>query len=127
MAMFNPIASTVAGNTGTQSISDESLSADLDTYQELEGYNLVDGSVTVEYDNGTGYQTATEGTDYDLALENGTVKPLSSGSIDQGDPLRVTYDYQVTDGTTTTIVRLIPLFTALMVLGLFAFKVQQGM
>lgn len=127
MAMFNPIASTVYGSTGTQAIQNESLSADLDTYQDLEGFNIVDGSTTVEYDNGTAWNTATEGTDYELALENGTIKPLSSGAIDQGDPLRVSYDYQVTSGTTTTIVQLVPLFVALMVLGLFAFKVQQGM
>lgn len=127
MAMFNPIASTVYGSTGTQAIQNESLSADLDTYQELEGFNIVDGSTTVEYDNGTAWNTATEGTDYELALENGTVKPLSGGAIDQGDPLRVSYDYQVTSGTTTTIVQLVPLFVALMVLGLFAFKVQKGM
>lgn len=124
MSMFAPIAGLVAGVQGTQSVANEQVTAANDDYVDLDGWDVHEDSETVEFKDGSGsWVTATEGTDYEMAYGNGSVKAVSSGAIDDGDTLRVSYDYRATEGTTAMVIGLVPLFLGLMVLGTFANKI----
>ena len=128
MTMFNPIAGAVTSSSGVQSVTNETVVAEHGNWSELEGYDVEDGSVTVYEPNGSdSYETATEGTDYEVDYSAGAIEALSSGSIGDGDELKVTYDYAATDSTTTTILGLIPMFLGLLVLGVMAAKIQDGL
>lgn len=119
VSMFSPITNVVGSNTGTQSVANESVTADVGNYTDLDGYQLKDGTVNVTDDNGTTY---TEGTDYEIDYDAGKLKPLENGSIADGDTLSVSYDYQAADNTTSTIAGLIPLILTLVGVMLFADK-----
>lgn len=125
-AMFAPIATSVTDNTGTQAIN-ETVTANPGTYQELDGYQITDGSYNVTYDNGTQYVSATEGSDYELAQENGSIKFLSSGNVADGDQAYVHYQYEATSGVTTTLVNLFPMFLGLLLIGTIAGKLSDSL
>lgn len=122
--LFVPIADTVEGNSGTQTVTNESVTADVGNYTELDGYRIDEDSETVY--NASGAEM-TRGTDYEMGYENGSIKALSGGSISDGTTIQVSYDYQATDGTTSTILDLVPLFVALLILGVMAAKIQEAM
>lgn len=123
---FVPLVDTINENTGEIEVNNESFNATLGEAQDLSGFNIVDGTETVEYDPGTGYEAATEGTDYSIDNDAGTVTPLSSGAISEGDDVRVSYTYASTDGTTTVVAGVIPVLVALLLLVPMARKVQEA-
>jgi len=129
--LFMPINAAVNDNVGTQTIENETdgLTADYNTTQDLEGYNIVDGSETVERYNSTSgsWETLTAGTDYQINNEPGSIEILDTSATDAGDDIRVSYDYQATSGATTTVALLVPLFVALLVLVMLAAKVMEMM
>lgn len=127
--LIAPIADVVGDNTGTQTVTNESVQTNFDEVQDLEGYDIDDSSETVYYDNGTAgsYETATEGTDYELYPQNGSIELLSSGNIESGDDVQVTYDYQATGSTTTLIAGFVVTFVVLLILGTVAGKLQEMM
>lgn len=125
--VFTPVVDSVNSNTGDVTVDNETATATLDEYSDLKGFNIDETSETVEYYNGSAWVTATEDTDYEMSYGNGSVKPLSGGDISDGDDMRVTYTYAATDGTTTTVVGMIPLFMALLMLGTLANKIQKGL
>jgi hypothetical protein len=125
--LFTPITTSISENTGNVEVQDETLTATVGEENDLRGYDIDDGTISVEYDNGSGYQTATEGTDYSADLDAGTITPLASGNIDDGAELRVDYDYQATSGSTTTIVGLIPLFMGLIIMVAMYAKMREMM
>lgn len=107
-----PFASVVGGNTGEVGIS-ESVTAEVDTYQDIEGYDIDTSNFTATDSGGT---ELTEGTDYELNATDGSVQFLSSGAVSDGDEVDLEYSYQATSGTTSTITGLLPLFVALLIL-----------
>lgn len=128
VTLFNPIAGAVTSTSGVQTVTNETVVADHGNWSELDGYDVEDGSVTVYEPNGSdSYETATAGDDYEVDYSAGSIQTLSSGSIDDGAELRVSYEYAATDGATTTILEMIPLFLALLVLGVMAGKIQGGL
>lgn len=114
-----PVATTVAESTGTQSVTNESVTASTSEYVQVDGYHLVDGSVTVYGYNQTSdsFELAAEGTDYDVNLEPGEIKANSSSTlIDDGEEIKVSYDYEATDGTTTLVAGfIVTLFLTLLI------------
>lgn len=114
---IGPISTVVTGTTGQQSVTNESLTADVGTFQDLEGYD-VDDSETVYWYNKTSGQneTLTEGTDYEFDYTEGRIKFLSGGSVSSGEDVYVSYDYQATSATVATIGGLVPLFVVLLIL-----------
>lgn len=107
-----PFTTAIAGNTGTVS-EVGNVSADLGNYQDVDGYNIDSATFTATDSGGT---TLTESTDYELNATAGEVKFLSSGSVSDGETIELSYDYQATDGTTSTITDLLPLFVGLLIL-----------
>lgn len=122
--MFTPIADITAGVTDTQQVTNESWSVDVGNYTNLNGVNVESGSVEV-YNSTDDLQT--EGTDYDFDYDRGRVKALSGGSLTDGNTATASYNYSETEGTTNTVVALVPLFAALLILGTLAAKLQEMM
>jgi hypothetical protein len=117
--LLTPVASTVTDNTGTQTVTNTTVTADVGNWSaDLEGYNVVQTSETVYWYNSSSgaNETLTEGTDYEFDYDDARVKPLSGGSVSDGDTLYVSYDYQATSGTVQTVSDLIPMFLVLLIL-----------
>lgn len=123
---FVPITDSINSNTGEIEVDDESFEATIDEAEDLSGYSIVDGSVTVEYDDGTEYVDASEGTDYEIENGPGDLTVLEGGSISEGDDVRVSYTYEATDGTTTVVAGIIPLLVALLLLVPMARRLQEA-
>ena len=117
VSLIGPFINVVGSSSGVQAVENETVTADYDSYVELEGYSIVDGSVRV--DDGAG-ETYSAGADYELNQSAGSIHALSSGNITDGQTIEVSYDYEATSGTTTTIVGLLPMFMALLVLVVMA-------
>lgn len=126
--LIAPIVTSVNDNTGTVSVTNESVTADVGNYVDLDGWDIDSGSETVYYDNNSdgNYDTAAA-SDYTLNESEGTIRADSGGSIDDGAAMLVSYDYQATSGTTTTVVDLIPMFLGLLIMGVLAFRIQRMM
>jgi len=121
VTLFAPISGMVSSSSGSQSVTNETFVADINESVELDGYNVDSGSETVYWYNSTSESYETVDNSYytfhydggDITIENGT-------EISDGDDMKVDYEYQATDGATTDVMLLIPLFVALMVLGALA-------
>jgi hypothetical protein len=125
--LFIPFGSIVGDSTGVQTVDNESFTAEPGTWQELDGYHIVQDSETIAYDDGTGYTNLTQGTDYELNNTAGTVKILESSNVSSGDDVRASYDWEKLDGPADTIVGLLPLFVALLILVSLAVPIMDRM
>jgi len=122
--LVGPLASSVVGNSGVVDTS-ETLTADPGTIQELEGYDITANFTATNQNGGT---TLSEGSDYELYQENGSIKFLTgSANVAGGDSVEAAYEYNATDGITATIADLIPLFAGLLILGTVAVRIRQMM
>lgn len=123
---LTPINTVVTGSTGVQTVTNETVTADVGNYSSVTGYDVESGSEEViRYNESTGQnETLVEGTDYEFDYENARIKPLSGGSVDDGDTLYVSYDYQATSSTVATIGGLVPLFVALLILVTLSNKID---
>lgn len=124
IVVMQPVVGAVNDNTGTVTEA-ENVTADLGNYSDLGGYDVVSGSVVVESSDGT--TTYSQGSDYEVALENGSIKPLSSGTITDGETLNVTYDYQATDSSTTTVLGFVPVMFGVLLFVVVSRGVMGGM
>lgn len=124
---MSPVVSAVNQNTGVQSVTNETVTADYNASADLAGYDVDAGSVTVYGLNETSghYETATEPDDYELRAGPGEVDfNESSTLINEGEDVRVTYDYTATSGTTTLIIGFIPVMLGTLILTVIARGVQ---
>jgi hypothetical protein len=128
--LFGPMVTAVSDNTGTQTVTNETVTADADTYVDLDGFQVVDNSETVwGYNDTSGsYEQAAESTDYEINNTAGTIQALSGSSlIDDGEEMKVSYDYEATTGTTTMVVQYGPTFVAVLLLTVVGMKVTEMM
>jgi len=124
--LFAPITTAVTSNTGVQTVDNKSVTVEsVGEYQQVEGYNVDGSTLTVDWYNSSSssYETLTEGTDYEFNDSDASIKVLTSSDVSDGNELRLTYDYQATSGSTTTVADLIPLFVALLIIGVLAAKI----
>lgn len=121
VVLLNPLNSVVADSTGTTSVANETVTAD-NSFQELQGYDIVNGSVTVNDSDGN---TVDPGN-YTVRHAPGEIRINNSSStvVSDGEQVDVSYDYQATSGSVTTIALLVPLLAVLLVLVLFTGKIQ---
>lgn len=124
-----PISTIVADNSGDVTVDNETVTAQHGEYVDLEGYGIESGSETVYYTNTSDGTTdvATRGSDYEMNYSAGSIQALSTGEIGDGDDVDVSYTYAATDGTTTTVVTMVPMFVALLMLGVMAGKITDAM
>jgi len=130
VVLLGPFVTTVNDYSGSQAITNESVTAETGEYVELDGYDVQSGTVTVYgYNDSSGsYEQASEGTDYEIDLAGGEVKALNGSSlIDDGETMKVTYDYQATSGTVTTVLDLLPLLVGVLILGTVGTYLQNEM
>lgn len=127
--VFVPLNTVVTQNVGSQTVTNETVTASVGEWQDLEGYDLDQNSETVYWYNSTSgsYETLTEGTDYEIRYDSGELKPLSGGTVSDGDELKATYDYQATSPIVTTVVLLVPTLVVLLMLVTAARPVMDGL
>jgi hypothetical protein len=104
--VLQPVVLAANDNTGVQSVANDQITADLGNYSDLGGYDVDKSTVVVEDAGGT--TTYSQGSDYEVATGNGSIKALSSGTISDGQTLNVSYDYQATGGLTETVIGFVP-------------------
>lgn len=115
--LMMPIVDTINANTGEVTVEDDDLTADVGTWQDLDGYSVVSGSETVEYrTNESDSWSTAQTSDYDLDEEAGQIQFTSSGNVSDGDYVSVDYDYEATDGTTSTVLGIVPTLIGLLLL-----------
>lgn len=128
-ALFLPLANAVTDNSGTVPVTNETVSAELDAYVDLSGYQIVSGSETVYGHNDTSGNYETVGSaDYVIDHEGGRIQINSSSTIVQdGETIKVSYDYTAADDQTTQVLNLAPLLFALLMLGVMASYMMDSM
>ena len=124
--MLNPVTTTVNGNTGQQSVTNETHAVDFDEALELRGYDIDPASETVYgYNQTSGSYEVAPDSDYTLADNSGELTLESSSSLfDEGEDVKVSYDYQASDDLTTLVVGFIPLGVGLMIFVGIASRVE---
>lgn len=123
MVFFPAVTNAVGTSTGTQNVTNETVAADVGNYVDLGGYQIDENSETVYAYNDTSgsYEVAQKGTDYEMSYENGSIKALSGSSlIDDGEDVKVTYDYQATGATTTLVAGFVPVMVAVLIFATLA-------
>lgn len=128
--LLGPIVTAVNDNTGVQTVENETVTADIGNYTSLDGWQIDESSEVVYGYNDTSasYEQLTEGTDYEMDYEAGQIKALSGSTIvDDGEDMKVTYDYQSTDDMTTTIIGYGPTFLALLLLTVVGARVTESL
>ena len=120
LTLFTPISGIIDDTTSVTQIQDEEVVASNSSFVQLDGYKIHQDSDLVQYKNATSvWVNASEGTDYEMDYEDGAIKALVNGSIEDGETIRVSYDYKKADGATATILLMVPLFMALVVMVTF--------
>lgn len=124
VVVFGPIATAVQDNVGTQSVTNESVTADLGNEVDLSGYNIDASSVTVY--NAT--DDVVPASEYTINDGPGTINVSStSTSVSDGETIAVSYDYQATTGMVTTIVGYVPELVAVLILAFLGLAIQDHM
>ena len=83
-------------NVASGNVTEEEISAALDAWVPLAHDKIESGSVVVT--DSSGSTTYTEGEDYEVNYRLGMIKALSSGSITDGETLKVDYSYAAKQG-----------------------------
>lgn len=126
--LFLPFVQTVATTTGTQDINNETVTAQHGDAVDLKGYDIDVSSETVYGFNDTSgeYEVASSPSDYSMDYDPGEITVNSSSTLIQdGEDIKVSYTYQATSGTVTTIADLLPLMILVLILGFAAKFVQE--
>lgn len=83
-------------SAGAGTVTDESITAQLDKWVELAQRNLTDGSVVLTTDPaGTTY---VEGTDYEVNYALGMIRAIPTGNISDAEDLLADYAHAAIDG-----------------------------
>jgi len=128
LIFLGPVSAAVADNTGTANDT-ENITVQTGEYVDLGGYDLVDGTVSVERYNATteSFESTTEGTDYELNQSDGSVQALSSGAFSDGETARVGYEYEASGGLASTVAAFVPTMLGLLAFVAVAREVQKEM
>lgn len=115
--LLGPVAGVVHDNTGTQTVTNETVYANYNHTVDLRGYDI-QGSATVwgYNDTSSSYEQATSPADYTLHKGPGTLSFNSSSALIQsGEKVKVTYDYKAAGTITSLVIGFIPLAVGLLI------------
>lgn len=118
VVLLGPVSGVVAQNTGTTSVTNETVYADYNESSDLRGYDINPGSETVYAlnDSSGNYVVASASGNYTLHEGTGAISFNSSSSLIQsGEKVKVSYDYQAAGDLTTLILGFAPLGVALVI------------
>jgi hypothetical protein len=127
---LGPVTKAATENTGAQSVGNESITANVGSVVDLGGFDIDENSETVYGYNDTSgsYEVATAGTDYEMSYQSGGIEVLASSSlIEDGEEVKVSYDYQASGSFTTTIVGFIPVMLGTLVFAKLAMGITKEM
>jgi len=116
--MIGPVSSVVADNTGTTTVTNETVNADYNETVDLRGYDIDENSETVYGFNDTSgsYEVASSPGDYSMVYDSGGIDVNSSSSlIEDGEEVKVSYDYQASGTLATLVIGFIPLAVGLLI------------
>lgn len=117
MLFLQPVITSANDHTGSQDVTNESVTANVDEYVALNGYNIDENSETVYGYNETAdaYEEAVSGTDYDINYDSGSIQALNGSSlIDDGETVKVSYTYQASGATTALVAGFVPIMIVLL-------------
>jgi len=114
--LLTPVVTAVNSNTGTVSVTDENVTAQTGERVDLRGYDIDPATVTVEAYNDTSgsWETTTE---YTLYEQPGEIQfdVTNSTLIQDGETVRVDYDYQATGELTALVAGFVPVGVGLFI------------
>lgn len=116
--LLNPVAGIVDGTTGTQSVTNETVTADYNSSSDLEGYDINTGTVTVYgfNDSSSSYEVAESSGNYTVLEGPGEIEFNSSSTlIDEGEEVKVSYEYTAAGSIATLVIGFIPVAIGLLV------------
>lgn len=125
--MLGPVASVVDANTGTQTITNETVVADYNQSIDLQGYDIDSASETVWglNDSSGNYEQASSPGDYTLDEGSGEVSFNSSSTlIQEGEEVKVSYTYQAAGPLASLVIGFITLGLGLLIFVGIANRVQ---
>ena len=124
--LFLPLFDTVNANSGVQTVNNSTVTVQNDTYTDLSGYEVDRSTVVVYgYNETSGNYVQATSDDYDLNPTPGEIKANNSSTLIQdGEEIKVTYDYAATSPLTTTVVTLVPLFAAVAIVAVLGIRIQ---
>lgn len=124
--LLGPVSGVVQINTGTTSLTNETVNADYNDSVALQGYDVDQSSVTVWglNDSSGNYEQASSPGDYSLNADAGSLDFNSSSTLIQdGESVKVSYDYQASGPLVALIIGFVPLAVALLIFVGIATKV----
>lgn len=116
--MIGPVSTVVADNTGTTTVTNETVNADYNESVDLRGYDIDQGTVTVYGFNDTSgaYEVASSPGDYSLNTDPGELDVNASSTLIQdGEEVKVSYDYQAAGTIATLVIGFVPLALGLLI------------
>jgi len=125
---LSPVVGAVNDNTGTQSVVNETVTANTGTYVDLGGYDINSGSETVYGFNDTSgsYEVASSPGDYEMDYDSGAIKANSSSTlINDSEDIKVSYDYQAAGPLATTVIEFVPVMMGTLILFVVGRGVQR--
>lgn len=125
--LLGPVVTAVNDGTGTQSVTNETVTVETGEYVEFDGYSVVEDSVTVYAENDSDeWVEAEEGTDYKIDYDAGSIEALDGSTlIEDGDTVKITFDYEATDEMTSTVIGYGPVFMGLLLMVTVGMKVTE--
>jgi hypothetical protein len=118
-SLLVPVSDVFTDSTGTVNQT-EDVSAELDSYVELSGYDIQSVNNVTDSDGNT-----IDSGNYTVDNDAGRIRFASGDHVTEGETVTVDYDYQRTDGSTTTVAGIVPLLLALFLLVKLATKVGE--
>lgn len=119
MLLLPAVNDAATNNAGVQTVTNESVTAQTGESVNLRGYDILSGTDTVFGFNDTSgeFEEVDEGTDYELDRGNGRITALESSSIIQdGETMKVSYEYRAADQNTTTVLQYLPTMYGVLIL-----------
>lgn len=124
--LFTPFQGIVTSSSGIQEVNNTSFAADIGEPVELEGYDVDQSTLEVYWYNSTSSSYEQVDSSYwNFSYDTAEITVSNGTKISQGDDMQAWYEYQATSGETTTVVRLTPLFLALLILGVLGNEIQK--
>lgn len=123
--MLAPIVTAVNSNTGTVSVTNETVTAQTGERVDLRGYSIDPATVTVEAYNDTSASWETT-TEYTLYEDPGEIQfdVQNATNIEDGEDVRVDYKYQATGELTALVAGFIPVGVGLFIFVAIARRVE---
>lgn len=125
LVVLAPVVTSIDNSTGTQSVDNESFTADFGNFSDVSGYNIDSSTVEVYDDSG---QVSSD--NFTVESGSGEIQLFSNATNDgvtDGETVDATYEYQATEGVTTTVIGFVPVMLGVLVMVALSRKITEMM